>query len=239
MSKENIAAKAQKSETKKEKLKRMTQLWIKENDAKAFEYLMNWYYPRMKSFAFNYIKDADEIEDVLADTFMTIYQKTKDYYKEQGCQFNTWMFTICKNGCLGKIAQKNKRNELDSDISDLGDHSLFKSAFNGMLSEVNTNYTVDKATNKLSEIADKEEVLQNVYDASLNEIKKLDETSSRMIEMKFKEGLRIQDIAEHFNVNESFVKNRIYNGLKTVRKNFIKNNEDLYETYIDVKSLAS
>lgn len=225
-----------KKETKKEKVLRACDLWINNQDLEAFQTLMRYYYPRVQSFAWKYVQDIDIAKDCAAETFQMVYEKTEKYYKQQGNMFQTWIFTICRNICLITINRKKKEGKVDSDISDLTDNVLFKKEVEVLVEENNENYKINPDTLLLDTPADKEIIIKETYDASIKEIENLDELSSNMIKMKFVEGKRIQDIAEYYNVGESFVKNRIYNGIKIVKKNFLKKNNDLYEMWLDTQN---
>ena len=65
--------------------------------------LLNWV-----KYSF-FQQDPDIAEDCVIETFATVYEKTHKYYKPQGYQFQTWIYTVCKNICLDKLKKKNPK----------------------------------------------------------------------------------------------------------------------------------
>lgn len=76
------------------------------------------------SYALSVLKNVDDAEDVLQDTFLCIY-KSAHLYKSQNKPL-AWILTITRNLCLSKIRSKDKisylsdeKNNKVADFSDL------------------------------------------------------------------------------------------------------------------------
>lgn len=70
-------------------------------------------------FVLSITKNSHDAEDVLQETFLTVYEKAVDY-KPSGKPM-AWIFTIAKNHALLKIRSNSRLRLLDDDKSQLGD----------------------------------------------------------------------------------------------------------------------
>lgn len=69
-------------------------------------------------FVLSITKNSHDAEDVLQETFLTVYQKAIDY-KPAGKPM-AWIFTIAKNFALSKLKEKGKIHLLDDGDTELG-----------------------------------------------------------------------------------------------------------------------
>ena len=79
---------------------------IANNDKLSLENLYTDTQHAVFGFAFSILKDMDDAQDVLHDTYIKIYSSAPSY-KSQGKPM-AWILTITRNFCLMKIRQKNK-----------------------------------------------------------------------------------------------------------------------------------
>lgn len=224
--------------TKKQILKEATDNWIQNSDEESYKILFEYYYPKLLNFAKYrfFVDDPDLAEDCIIEGFAVIYEKTSKYYKNQGFQFNTWMYTVCKNICLEKLKKKSKRNKINLDISEMSQSMWTKNnKLSDMTETINENFgEIDPILLTLpDEPMSKDMIWQKTLDVSLGLIDKLDSISADLIKEKFLNKTKIKDLAEKYQVGESYIKNHIYNGLKLIKKQFKENYEDLYETFLE------
>jgi RNA polymerase sigma-70 factor (ECF subfamily) len=66
-------------------------------DIAAFTGLVEMYYPRCLRFARAVLQNPDEVEDVVQDTFIRLYQALPRY--EERHRFESWLFQILGNCC--------------------------------------------------------------------------------------------------------------------------------------------
>lgn len=69
-------------------------------------------------FVLSITKNSHDAEDVLQETFLTVYQKAVDY-KPAGKPM-AWIFTIAKNFALAKLKDKGRLRLLDDVETELG-----------------------------------------------------------------------------------------------------------------------
>jgi len=75
-------------------------------DEGAFEEIVNRYADRLLNFAYRFVLDREEAEDIVQDTFLKVYQN-RHAYKEIA-KFSTWIYTITGN--LAKTILRKLRN---------------------------------------------------------------------------------------------------------------------------------
>lgn len=89
---------------------------IKAGDKNSFDTLYNEYYLILYRTAYLILGHKHDAEDVLQETFVTIYTKI-DTLKDE-TKLKSWIFSILKNSCYKKY--KNKKREFPDE------HILFK-----------------------------------------------------------------------------------------------------------------
>lgn len=230
------SANPKKKRVKKETLKSAMDKWVNFHDESSYKIIFEHYFPKLlKWVKYSFFQDSPETaEDCVIETFAIIYEKTEKYYKPQGYQFQTWIYTVCKNICLDKLKKKNKMGELNIDINDISERMWIKNEKLSELTEcINDNYGEFDFTQVVSasEPQTRDMIWQKVYDVSLGMIDELDSLSRDMIKEKFLNKMKIKDMAEKYGRNESYIKNHIYNSLKKLKTQFLELYPELYETY--------
>lgn len=64
-------------------------------DASAFDALVGRYKDQLTNFAFRFLGDFDEADDVVQETFIRVYRKGETY--RPVARFSTWIYTIASN----------------------------------------------------------------------------------------------------------------------------------------------
>ena len=75
--------------------------FIEKRDNENFSKLIERLKPGLTSFVYKYVQDPDVINEVLSQTFISIWEKI-DQYKTK-YNFSTWVYAIAKNESLGQI----------------------------------------------------------------------------------------------------------------------------------------
>jgi len=90
---------------------------INNKDEKAFSHMYNMYSRSLFAVIANLIREHEEAEDVLQETFVKIW-KNIDSYSEAKGRLYTWMLNIARNAAIDKLRSKgfnNSRKNLSSD----------------------------------------------------------------------------------------------------------------------------
>ena len=218
----------EKKKTKqKEKDDIMIQNYISNPTREQFNKLWERYYFGIKGYAYKFMHDWDKADDMALQTFTRAWEN-KDKYDITKAKYSTWLYIICRNLCLGEINARKKQNIINSDISEIYDAVLFQN--NAPQNKDNTQYIMEN--NKLvANTAD--DLIMKMYDTSLCEIDKLGKMYSKIMKMKFVEDLKIREIAEILDMNESTVKNYLYKGKEVIYNTMKTKHKHLYEMYLE------
>jgi RNA polymerase sigma-70 factor (ECF subfamily) len=81
---------------------------IKEDDEKAFDLLFRKYYTQLCRFAFTYLKDKDQSEEMVQEVFITIWNNRKKI--TINTSLSSYLYRAVKNHSLNYI-KKNSRQQ--------------------------------------------------------------------------------------------------------------------------------
>jgi len=90
---------------------------IYKKDDRAFTLLYDMYSKSLFSVIYNLIRDHEEAEDILQETFVKIW-KNIDSYDESKGRFYTWILNISRNASIDRLRSKgfsNRKKNLSSD----------------------------------------------------------------------------------------------------------------------------
>jgi RNA polymerase sigma-70 factor (ECF subfamily) len=189
--------------------------FIEKRDNASFAILMKRLKPGLNSYIYKYIKDKDLCNEVLSQTFITIWEKIDQYNSKWN--FSTWVYAIAKNETLGQIRTKNKTVSHDKLTEN---HS-----------KLLANFSPTVSMNIESIGSTGEKLIQDLYDASLNAINNLKEPYKTVIYEREINQKQLQDIADMLSWNLSTVKTRLRKARKDVAEKLMKQYPDLVEAY--------
>lgn len=167
----------------------------------AFEYLFTTYYPRLRNYASHFIADVDDVEDIIQDCFVSLWNRRTML---TGISLSSMLFTMVRNGCLNflkhkAIAQGYNAEELKH-IS--GSEALYNLDFLGSADE---------------------ELLYNELRRQIDEVlSNLPERSRQVFVMSRFEGLKNKEIAERLDISVKVVEKHITKSLAMLRKQILR-----------------
>jgi len=85
-------------------------------DMRAYDVIVNRYKDQLLNFAYRFLGNVEEAEDVVQETFLRLYRNKHAY--RQIAKFSTWIYTIAGNLAKTEL-RKRKRRKIVS-ISDMG-----------------------------------------------------------------------------------------------------------------------
>ncbi|WP_177735473.1 RNA polymerase sigma factor [Flavobacterium inviolabile] len=162
---------------------------IYKKDDKAFTLLYEMYAKSLYGIIYNLIKDREEAEDVLQETFVKIW-KNMDSYNESKGRFFTWILNIARNTAIDKLRSKNFNNNQKNLSSDNFVHILDDSS---------------KTNNKIDTIGIQEFV------------KKLKPKCIQLIDLLFFKGYTQQEASEELEIPLGTVKTQNRNCINELR----------------------
>jgi len=189
--------------------------FIENKNNENFTLLIQRLKPGLLSFAYNFVKDRDLANEVVAQTFISIWTKIHQYNPK--FNFSTWAYAIAKNVALGILREKNKNLSFDKYLHN---HSRLLQLYNPVFN-MNTEMMVPTG----------EELTQRLYDVSISAIYELDEPyKTVMIEREINEK-QLNEIANDLNWNLSTVKTRLRKARKDVAQQLYKKYPDMVDSY--------
>jgi RNA polymerase sigma-70 factor (ECF subfamily) len=164
------------------------------------------------------LKDRILCEDVITETFISIWSKVDQY--DHRYNFSTWAYAIAKNNCWGVLKEKKKTVSIDK--------VPFKSLHSKNFMYVNRITTTDIEC--LAPSGD--ELIQKLYDVSINAIYELKEPyKTVMIEREINKK-QLDAIADDLGWNLSTVKTRLRKAKVDIADKVKLKHSHLVESYL-------
>lgn len=80
---------------------------IQNGDADAFEYVFKTYYPRLRNYANRFVSDSDDLEDILQNCFIHLWERRDSI---TFISISSLLFTMVRNGCLNYLKHQTMVN---------------------------------------------------------------------------------------------------------------------------------
>lgn len=93
-------------------------LRVREDEAGAFEELVERYQRRLVAVMHHLVGNADEAEDLAQEVFLRVYRARKRYRAQ--CKFSTWLFTIANNLALNHLRSRQRKPVVPLDARESG-----------------------------------------------------------------------------------------------------------------------
>jgi len=91
---------------------------VREDDAGAFEELVERYQQRLVGILQHLVGDAEEAEDLAQEVFLRVYRSRKKYHGK--AKFSTWLFTIANNLAMNSLRSKRRKPVVPLNLRDSG-----------------------------------------------------------------------------------------------------------------------
>ncbi len=150
----------------------LVEKYLKGNE-KSLEILVQKYLKPVYGFAYKYVNNAQEAEDITQETFVKIWRNLKKFDKEKS--FKAWIFSIAKNTSLDFL--KKKRTIPFSEFENEKGENVLVEKFidpsplpNELLERKDLMGTLAKAMNKLLPKYRKTLLLRHNNDLTFREI---------------------------------------------------------------------
>ena len=161
----------------------------KNGDKAALSKLVNEYSGRIYNLALRILRNKEDAEDILQETFMTIVEKLHTFDGRSG--FFTWIYRIATNASLMKL---RKKKIIFQDIANDPEYN------DNIESRIFVDWTQDPSINVYDE-----EVKKKINEA----VNKLSDTYRSVFVLRDIEGLSIKETSAILKITEENVKIRL------------------------------
>lgn len=209
-----------------EKATKVVNEFLNNRTEKNWANLQELFWFGLRKFALGYVRTFDDADDIVIRTFVRAYEHI-DEYEPEVAAFSTWLWTICKNECLTMLAEKRKMPTVEADIADYCALTTPSVLVNNVQDDIFE--TSDEELKMLSP----EDVITRIYNATVHEINSLPDTARTVITMKLIDNKKIKDISVALNMNESTVKNYLYDAKRKLDTCMKTKYKHLYSLYVD------
>jgi RNA polymerase sigma-70 factor (ECF subfamily) len=163
---------------------------LRKSETRAFDGIYNLYSRRVYHFAFSFLKNKSDSEEIVQEVFLRLWKHRKkidEYYS-----FKAFLFTISYNIIIDKFRERIKE----------------KKYYDFLKTHVKTS---DTDTDKKVEYSDLERLYKSAVDL-------LPPRRKQIYHMSRVEGLTYKDIAQRLNISPKTVENQIATTLKFLRE---------------------
>jgi RNA polymerase sigma-70 factor (ECF subfamily) len=161
------------------------------NNKTALDELYNYYYPRLYTFAKRFLKVEDDINDILQDVFIKIWENRKNIKNVE--TFNAYIFTITKNTVISYFREKIKVADFESRVREMA-------TTEGYLTETAAEY---------EDIKEKVDQL----------IEQLPEKRKQIFKLSREQGLSNKEIAGEMGISVKTVEDHIMHAIRFLKNN--------------------
>jgi len=95
---------------------------VREGEKELFGEIIRRYKTKLTHYLRKFIKDNDELEDVLQDVFIKTYRNLFDFEADK--KFSSWIYRIAHNEALNQIKKFSKEISLDEGEWDIMDNEM-------------------------------------------------------------------------------------------------------------------
>src|SRR5213082_3456725 len=79
-------------------------------DQRAFELLVSWYHRPLVSYIRGFLKDNEQVSDVLQHIFLQLYLSLPVLLRN--VSLKAWLFQVARNRCLDELRKRQRRSEI-------------------------------------------------------------------------------------------------------------------------------
>jgi len=161
---------------------------VQEGDEASFEFLFKKYYVRLTHFAYTYVKDKDEAEELVQKAYVKIWENRDSI--QQIVSFKSYIYQVVRNSGLNHV--RNAKNQ------------------NNHLTIINTRqYDLPSVENELN--------IKDIKFHLFQALENLPPKCKRIFQMSRLEGLKHNEIAKSLNLKTKTIENQIGIALKHLR----------------------
>jgi len=164
---------------------------LKNGESWALDLLFKKHYNDLCRYAYKYVQDQDEIEEIVQHCFVKLWENREK--AESIILFKPYLYRSVQNACINKLQHEKVKAEYRS-----------AAAY-----ELKMLYTSESDSLQQAELAD----------AIRKEVEKLPKKNREVFKLRFFNGLNTKEVCDKLGVNERTVESHVRNAFKMLRKN--------------------
>ena len=149
---------------------------VNSGDRSAFKLVFDLYYNALCAFSYKYIRDQNEVEDIIQEVFVSFWEHKKEFENIQGIK--AYLYTSARNKCLNFLKHRTVIQKHEKELIAEREADRFF-----------TTHVIEEET----------------FNLLYAEIRQLPEGSQKIMLLALK-GLKNKEIAEKLQVSENTVK---------------------------------
>ena len=161
---------------------------IREGKTEAYEFVFKTYYPRLKAYASRFIVSSENLNDILQDCFIKLWENREQL---TNISISSLLFTMVRNSCLNFLRHEMvaKQCPIDDVLKTQGSESLYTLSFHNNPEEV---LVCDELRKEIEDILDS-----------------LPSQSREIFKMSRTDGMKNREIAEELQISVKTVEYHI------------------------------
>ena len=170
-------------------------------DYEQYSFLIDKYKSRVKLVISRYVHQADELDDLAAETFIKAYNSLSSYSPTYA--FSTWIMNIARNKAIDYVRGKKSTIPITEVLSDDNEIGI-------QLSD--------------TEMSVEESIIKNETSKQIEDmIQELKPEYRLLIEMKYLKGMTYEEISQSLNKPINSIKTTLWRAREKLRKSILSN----------------
>lgn len=166
---------------------------IKGGEREAFSELVGLFQKKIFVFAYGFFPNREDALEIVQETFLRIYEKIAGFHQDYS--LSGWIYRLTHNICVDYYRKFAKKNALENNFADMPEKQLaVVHNCQAVLESRQMSAAIDRAAEKLS----------------------LKQKS--VFTLKYRQGMKLQQVAEIMDVSLGTVKTLHHRALRKIRK---------------------
>ena len=219
-------------------IQKLAELYIKTKDPDDFGKLYFRIKYGLRSYIYDIVNNVDYVDEVETIVLEKIW-KNIHMYDPDKAKFSTWLYRIAFFDSIQYITRKTRKqqNILSEDIRDIYTSTIAGDNYTTSNSIIfQEDFDLVLRNDGQFEKFTKDDLLEDLADASINCINELPDMYRLILQEKFINLKTIVQIAEDNNIPTTTVKNRLFHGRRLLKERMLKKHKNLYNLYINFEN---